>query len=204
MELLTGENIDNIRGEVLFDNTNITNLPTKFRRELAIGFVPEDRLGHSAVPELSLSENILLSQFAGNKFSKIGILNFEEIETYTKNVISNFNVKTPNELISAKNLSGGNLQKFVIGREISSNPKLLIVYQPTWGVDTGAESFIRESLIKLSKEGTSLLIISQDLDELIEITHSVSVISKGKLSEPFETKNLNIEKLGIMMGGEID
>ena len=134
----------------------------------------------------------------------MGILNFEEIETYTKNVISNFNVKTPNELISAKNLSGGNLQKFVIGREISSNPKLLIVYQPTWGVDTGAESFIRESLIKLSKEGTSLLIISQDLDELIEITHSVSVISKGKLSEPFETKNLNIEKLGIMMGGEID
>ena len=204
MELLTGENIDNIRGEVLFDNTNITNLTTKFRRELAIGFVPEDRLGHSAVPELSLSENILLSQFAGNKFSKMGILNFEEIETYTKNVISNFNVKTPNELISAKNLSGGNLQKFVIGREISSNPKLLIVYQPTWGVDTGAESFIRESLIKLSKEGTSLLIISQDLDELIEITHSVSVISKGKLSEPFETKNLNIEKLGIMMGGEID
>ena len=125
-------------------------------------------------------------------------------EELSASKISNFNVKTPNELVSAKNLSGGNLQKFVIGREISSKPKLLIVNQPTWGVDTGAESFIRESLVKLSNEGTSLLIISQDLDELIEITHSVSVISNGKLSKPFETKNLNIEKLGIMMGGEVD
>ena len=204
MELLTGENIKNINGEVIFNNINITNLSTKSRRKLSIGFVPEDRLGHSAVPELSLSENILLSQFPGNKFSKMGIINFKEINNYTNNIIRNFNVKAPNELVSAKNLSGGNLQKFVIGREISSKPKLLIVYQPTWGIDTGAESFIRKSLIRLSKEGTSLLIISQDLDELIEITHSVSVISNGKLSKPFETKNLNIEKLGIMMGGEID
>ncbi len=204
MELLTGENIDNVKGEIFFNNKNITHLSTKSRRKLSISFVPEDRLGHSAVPELSLSENILLSQFSGNKFSKTGILNFKEINTYTKSVIKDFNVKTPNELTLAKNLSGGNLQKFVIGREISSKPELLIVYQPTWGVDTGAESFIRESLIKLSKQGTSLLIISQDLDELIEITHYVSVISNGKLSQPFETKNLNIEKLGVMMGGEID
>ncbi len=204
MELLTGENTGNIEGEIIFENKNITKLRTKTRRELSIGFVTEDRLGHSAVPELSLSENILLSQFPGNKFSKMGILNFKEIRSYTENVISKFNVKTPNEKVSAKNLSGGNLQKFVIGREVISKPKVLIISQPTWGVDAGAESFIRESLIKLSKEGTSLLIISQDLDELVEITHSLSVISNGYLSKPIETKNLNIEKLGIMMGGEID
>ena len=204
MELLTGENITNIQGKIIFENEEITKLSTKNRRKLSIGFVPEDRLGHSAVPELSLSENILLSQFLGNDFSKIGILDFKKIDLYTKDVIKKFNVKTPSEKVFAKNLSGGNLQKFVIGREVNSKPKLLIIFQPTWGVDTGAESFIRQSLIKLSKEGSSLIVISQDLDELIEITHHISVISNGILSKPLETKNLDIKKLGMMMGGSID
>jgi simple sugar transport system ATP-binding protein len=131
-------------------------------------------------------------------------LNFKEIELQAKNVIKEFNVKAPNQETFAMNLSGGNLQKFVIGREIKSNPQILIVFQPTWGVDAGAESFIKESLIKLSKEGTSLIIISQDLDELIEITHKISVISKGSLSKHFKTRSLDIKKLGIMMGGDID
>ena len=204
MELLTGENITNIQGKIIFENEEITKLSTKNRRKLSIGFVPEDRLGHSAVPELSLSENILLSQFLGNNFSKMGILDFKKIDLYTKDVIKKFNVKTPSEKVFAKNLSGGNLQKFVIGREVNSKPKLLIIFQPTWGVDTGAESFIRQSLIKLSKEGSSLIVISQDLDELIEITHHISVISNGILSKPLETKNLDIKKLGMMMGGSID
>ena len=204
MELLTGENITNIQGKIIFENEEITKLSTKNRRKLSIGFVPEDRLGHSAVPELSLSENILLSQFLGNDFSKMGILDFKKIDLYTKDVIKKFNVKTPSEKVFAKNLSGGNLQKFVIGREVNSKPKLLIIFQPTWGVDTGAESFIRQSLIKLSKEGSSLIVISQDLDELIEITHHISVISNGILSKPLETKNLDIKKLGMMMGGSID
>ena len=204
MELLTGENITNIQGKIIFENEEITKLSTKNRRKLSIGFVPEDRLCHSAVPELSLSENILLSQFLGNDFSKMGILDFKKIDLYTKDVIKKFNVKTPSEKVFAKNLSGGNLQKFVIGREVNSKPKLLIIFQPTWGVDTGAESFIRQSLIKLSKEGSSLIVISQDLDELIEITHHISVISNGILSKPLETKNLDIKKLGMMMGGSID
>ena len=204
MELLTGENITNIQGKIIFENEEITKLSTKNRRKLSIGFVPEDRLGHSAVPELSLSENILLSQFLGNDFSKMGILDFKKIDLYTKDVIKKFNVKTPSEKVFAKNLSGGNLQKFVIGREVNSKPKLLIIFQPTWGVDTGAESFIRQSLIKLSKEGSSLIVISQDLDELIEITHHISVISNGILSKPLKTKKLDIEKLGMMMGGSID
>ncbi|MAV82650.1 MAG: ABC transporter [Pelagibacteraceae bacterium] len=204
MELLTGENIGKVDGKLTFKNKEITNFTTKQRRDLGIGFVPEDRLGHSAIPELSLSENILLSNFPNNNFSKFGILNFKEIELQAKNVIKEFNVKAPNQETFAMNLSGGNLQKFVIGREIKSNPQILIVFQPTWGVDAGAESFIKESLIKLSKEGTSLIIISQDLDELIEITHKISVISKGSLSKHFKTRSLDIKKLGIMMGGVID
>ena len=99
-------------------------------------------------------------------------------------------------------MSGGNLQKYVIGREISSKPKILIISHPTWGIDAGAEHSIRESLIELSQNGTSIIVISQDLDELIEITHKISVIYDGNLSKPFKTNEIEIEKLGLLMGGK--
>ena len=101
----------------------------------------------------------------------------------------------------ASSLSGGNLQKFVIGREILSHPKLLIISHPTWGIDAGAEFAIRESLINLSKQGTSIIVLSQDLDELFEITHRISVIFNGSLSNSYRTKDVNIEKIGLLMGG---
>ena len=119
-------------------------------------------------------------------------------------LIDKFNVITPGSDVKASNLSGGNLQKFVFGREISSNPKLLIISHPTWGIDAGAEHSIRQSLINLSKNGTSIIVLSQDLDELIEITHSISVIFNGKLSKPFITKDVDIIKLGLLMGGKSD
>ena len=116
-------------------------------------------------------------------------------------MINKFNVVTPDSDAKASSLSGGNLQKFVIGREILSNPKLLIISHPTWGIDAGAEFAIRESLINLSKRGTSIIVISQDLDELFEITHSLSVIFNGTLSKSYQTKDVNIEKIGMLMGG---
>ena len=164
--------------------------------------MPENRLGHSAVPELSLSENILLSQFPKNNFLKNGIILKNNIDDYANNVIKNFNVVTPGNDAKASSLSGGNLQKYVIGREISSNPKLLIISHPTWGIDAGAEHAIRESLIELSQNGTSIIVISQDLDELLEITHKISVIYNGKLSNSYKTSEVEIEKIGLLMGGK--
>ena len=201
MDFLTGENIIFDSGSIIFENKQITTFNPKKRRDLSIAFVPENRLGHSAVPELSLSENILLSQFPNNHFTNNGIINHQNIETHVNKVIKNFNVVTPDSYAKASSLSGGNLQKFVIGREISSNPKLLIISHPTWGIDAGAEFAIRESLINLSKKGTSIIVISQDLDELFEITHSLSVIFDGTLSKSYQTKNVSIEKIGLLMGG---
>jgi len=126
------------------------------------------------------------------------------IEDYAKEVINNFNVVTPGSDAKASSLSGGNLQKFVIGREISSNPKLLIISHPTWGIDAGAEYSIRQSLINLAKNGTSIIVLSQDIDELIEITHRMAVIYNGSLSESFITKEIDITKLGLLMGGKND
>ena len=170
--------------------------------DLSISFVPENRLGHSAVPELSLSENILLSQFPKNNFIKNGIILKNNVDDFANNVINEFKVVTPGNDAKASSLSGGNLQKYVIGREISSKPKILIISHPTWGIDAGAEHSIRESLIELSQNGTSIIVISQDLDELIEITHKISVIYDGKLSKHFRTSEIEIEKLGLLMGGK--
>jgi len=201
MDLLTGENIFIDSGSIIFNNKKIETLNPKKRRDLSIAFVPENRLGHSAVPELSLSENILLSQFPDNNFTNNGIINYQNIETHVNKVIKKFNVVTPDSDAKASSLSGGNLQKFVIGREILSNPKLLIISHPTWGIDAGAEFSIRESLISLSKKGTSIIVISQDLDELFEITHRLSVIFNGSLSNSYKTKDVDIEKIGLLMGG---
>jgi len=202
MDILIGENCSIDSGEIIFKKTNIEYLNPQRRRDLSIAFVPENRLGHSAVPELTLSENILLSQFPNNNFSNYGILNKNFIENYANEVINNFNVVTPGSDVKASSLSGGNLQKFVIGREISSNPKLLIISHPTWGIDAGAEYSIRQSLINLAKNGTSIIVLSQDIDELIEITHRMAVIYNGSLSESFITKEIDITKLGLLMGGK--
>ena len=202
MDILTGENVNITSGEIIFYKNKIQSLGPQKRRDLSISFVPENRLGHSAVPELSLSENILLSQFPKNNFLKNGIILKNNIDDYANNVIKDFNVITPGNDAKASSLSGGNLQKYVIGREISSNPKMLIISHPTWGIDAGAEHSIRESLITLSQNGTSIIVISQDLDELIEITHKISVIYNGKLSNSYKTNEVEIEKIGLLMGGK--
>ena len=146
-------------------------------------------------------ENVLLSQFPNNNFLKNGMINYKNIEIQAKKIVNDFNVVTPGVDVKASSLSGGNLQKFVIGREILSNPRLLIISHPTWGIDAGAEHSIRESLIELAKSGTSVIVISQDLDELIEISHRISVIFNGKLSKSFDTNKISISEIGLLMGG---
>ena len=201
MNLLTGESIEEVDGSIIFNNTEIINFNPKKRRDLSIAFVPENRLGHSAVPELTLTENVLLSQFPNNNFIKNGMVNYKNIEIQAKKIVDEFNVVTPGVDAKASSLSGGNLQKFVIGREILSQPKLLIISHPTWGIDAGAENSIRKSLIELAKNGTSIIVISQDLDELIEISHRISVIFNGNLSKSFDTRKISISEIGLLMGG---
>ena len=164
----------------------------------------EQRLGHSAVPEMSLSENILLSMTHKNNFKKFDFINFDRINSYANDVIKNFNVDAPSFNVKAGKLSGGNLQKFIIGREIMSNPELLILSQPTWGIDAGSEAFIKKSLIELSQKGVSIIIISHDLDELLEVCHNISVLYEGSLSKSLNVENIDITKLGKYMGGLFD
>ena len=153
---------------------------------------------------MSLSENIFLSMNHKSEFKKGDFINFEMINSYASDVIKNFNVDTPSYKVKAGKLSGGNLQKFIIGREIMSNPELLILSQPTWGIDAGSEAFIKKTIVELSQKGVSIIIISHDLDELLEVCHQISVLYEGSLSNPLNVEDINITKLGKYMGGLFD
>ncbi len=170
------------------------------RRALGMCFVPEERLGRGAVPRLSLTENILLTAYRkGMLFS--GLIRWGVAKRFAEDCIARFDVKCGGPNSEAKSLSGGNLQKFIVGREIMQEPKLLVLAQPTWGVDVGASSFIRQTLLDLRNSGTAILVISEELEELFEICDRIVVIAKGTLSPSKVTSKTGVEEIGMWMSG---
>ena len=170
------------------------------RRGLGMCFVPEDRLGRGAVPRHTLTENALLTAHRLGMIWK-GLIRFGVARRFAEECIARFDVKCGGPDAEAKMLSGGNLQKFIVGREIMQNPKVLVLAQPTWGVDVGAASFIRRQLIDLRNKGTAILVISEELEELFEIADRIVVIAKGKLSPIKATSETGVEEIGIWMSG---
>jgi simple sugar transport system ATP-binding protein len=170
------------------------------RRSLGMCFVPEERLGRGAVPRLTLTENILLTAYRKGMLIS-GMIRFGAARRFAEECIKRFDVKCGGAASEAKSLSGGNLQKFIVGREIMQEPKLLVLAQPTWGVDVGAASFIRRSLLDLRNSGTAILVISEELDELFEICDRLVVIAKGTLSPTKVTSETGVEEIGIWMSG---
>ena len=170
------------------------------RRRLGMGFVPEERLGRGAVPRMSLTENALLTAHHAGML-RHGMIQFGRISAFTRKCIENFNVKCGGEEHAASSLSGGNLQKFIMGREILLAPRLLVVAQPTWGVDVGAAAFVRQRLIDLRNSGTAILIISEDLEELFEISDRIAVIANGRLSPTKPLAETSIDEIGVWMSG---
>jgi ABC-type uncharacterized transport system ATPase subunit len=179
---------------------NIGHLGPNARRTLGLLCAPEERLGHAAAPNMSLIENALLTGALRKKLVKNGFLNWGRAENFAKTIIHEFDVRTPGTANTAASLSGGNLQKFVIGREVLQDPDVLVVNQPTWGVDAAAAAAIRQSLLDLAAKGAAILIISQDLDELIEISDRFGALYEGRLSQIKKTAGLTIEDIGLMMG----
>ncbi len=174
--------------------------PTR-RRRLGLNVAPEERLGHAAAPEMSLSENGLLSARTRMGLAGRGFLRLGAARRFAEKVISGFDVRTPGPGAAARSLSGGNLQKYVIGREVLQQPRVLVVSQPTWGVDAGAAQAIRQALRDLAAQGTAVMVISQDLDELMEISNRFAVIAGGRLSAPRAAGETSVEEIGLLMGG---
>ena len=183
---------------------DISKLGPQQRRALGVLAAPEERLGHAAVPDMSLTENALLSAAVRKDMMRSGFLNWGKAKTYAEHVIKEFDVRTPGPANAARSLSGGNLQKFVIGREVLQDPDVLIVNQPTWGVDASAAAAIRQSLMDLAAKGAALIVISQDLDELMEISDHFAALNEGRLSAIRPVQGLSVEEIGLMMGGVHD
>ena len=172
------------------------------RRSVGLTFVPEERLGRGAVPSMSLSDNALLTG-ARQGMVRLGVIQRQATKAFARAVIERFKVACAGPTALATSLSGGNLQKFIVGREIMLAPKVMVVSQPTWGVDVGAAILIRQSLIDLRNQGAAILVISEELDELFMICDKMAVISNGRLSESMLTTDTSPEQIGIKMSGEI-
>ena len=172
------------------------------RRDLRLAFVPEDRLGRGVVPAMSLSDNGLLTAHR-NGMVRFGMVIASRVDAFADQCVRAFDVRCAGIQAEARSLSGGNLQKFIVGREIQQSPRVLIAAQPTWGVDIGAAAIIRQSLMDLRDDGVAILLISEDLEELFEISDRITVIVGGRLSGGKPTMDTDIKEIGLMMGERV-
>ena len=199
-QVLSGEIISD-KKSIEFNKNFIGDQNPQERREYLMAFSPEDRLEQAAVPQMKIFENVALNNFKSSNFFKNGLINENKIKQHAKKIISDFNVNTDNIELKSQFLSGGNLQKLIIGRELITSPDLLICFNPTWGLDVGAINYIHETLIKINEQNKSIILISTDTDELLKLSDKISVIYKGKLSKKMNADEVTSEKLGILMGG---
>ena len=186
---------------VVVKGASVGALGPTARRGMGILTAPEERLGHAAVPDMSLTENAMLTCAVREGLARNGMLNWRAAKDFAERIILTFDVRTPGPVNAARSLSGGNLQKFVIGREVMQRPELLVVNQPTWGVDAAAAAAIRQALLDLAAKGTAVVVISQDLDELMEISDRFAALNEGRLSDPRPAADLDVEQIGLMLGG---
>jgi ABC-type uncharacterized transport system ATPase subunit len=198
---LSGEVFGNDPTAIMLDEDELGLIDAKERRLKGMASVPEERNGHASVTDFTLSENTVLTGRDRLKMVRAGMLKSKIARNYASKVIEEFAVKAQGAGATAGSLSGGNLQKYIMGREILQKPIVLVVSQPTWGVDAGAAAAIHQSLVDLAAEGSCVILISQDLDELLSLCDTLAVINEGRLSAPMQVSEADIEHIGLLMGG---
>ncbi|MFJ4345377.1 ABC transporter ATP-binding protein [Pseudomonas sp. NPDC089401] len=189
------------RERITLDNQPIAHLHPDARRALGLAFVPAERLGHGAVPDMSLADNTLLTAFQQGLVGH-GLIRAGKVQALAEQIIQRFAVKAPDAQATARSLSGGNLQKFILGREILQAPRLLVAAHPTWGVDVGAAAAIHRALIALRDAGAAILVISEDLDELLQISDRIGALCGGRLSPLKATAQTLPAEVGGWMAGQ--
>ncbi len=201
MDALIGEKLAPQRDMITVNGVACGRRGPNARRALGMCFVPEERLGHGTAPDMSLTENGILSGFVRKALVSLGFIRTGAARLFAEEIIGAFNVKAGGCEHAARSLSGGNLQKFMIGREILQAPSVLVASQPTWGVDAGSAALIHNLLLRLAKSGTAILVISQDLEELFAIATRIGVIANGRVTEPQPVGSLTVDVIGMAMGG---
>ncbi len=201
MEALSGETLADRPEAIRLDDAPVGRLGVRARRARGGCFVPEERHGHGAVGAMTLSENAFLSGFVRRALARLGLIDAPRTTNFAAEVIQRFDVRTSGPAAEARSLSGGNLQKFVVGREVLQQPRVLVISQPTWGVDAGAAAAIHQSIVDLAADGAAVVLISQDLDEILALCDRVAVIAGGRLSPPRPTAQITMAEIGLLMGG---
>ena len=192
-------------GAIRLGALDVGRLDAARRRQLGLGFVPEERLGRGAAPELSLADNALLTGYlpaANTGMVRHGLIRRDAVREFARKVIARFNVKCGGEGSAASSLSGGNLQKFIVGREIALGPKVMVFAQPTWGVDVGAAMLIRQAILDMRDQGVAVLVLSEELDELFMLSDRIAVLADGRLSRAVPAAETSINQIGVWMSGD--
>jgi general nucleoside transport system ATP-binding protein len=191
------------KGEIIMDGKPITTLSPRKIRELGLAYVPQDRLNTGLIMEYSIAENLILDRWYFEKYSGRVFLKKDEIKKFADKAVSEFEIKTPGINVPVNSLSGGNLQKVLMARELARNPKVLVVHNPTRGLDIGATHYIHEQLIKQRDAGVGVLMISLDLDEILTVADRIAVIYEGKIMAVMDAKDADVDYIGLLMGGKL-
>ena len=198
LQSLLGE-VRTAASAIAFNDEPVGNLGPKQRRARGMVFVPEERMNQGAIAELTLAENALLTGYQTLKLVDRGLVRAASTRRFADAILKSFRVVAGGTRAHARSLSGGNLQKFIVGREMLQAPQLLIAASPTWGVDAAAAAAIRQSVVDLAGDGAAVLIVSQDLEELLEISDRIAVLANGRLSGAMPTSEATPERIGLLM-----
>jgi simple sugar transport system ATP-binding protein len=188
-------------GSINLEGENVTGFSPGELTERMLSYIPEERMRDGIIKNFSIAENMILREHHRLPFSRRGILSSKEITSHTDKLIKRFQVKTPSQKTLAKNLSGGNIQKVILAREISRNPRTIVAAQPTRGLDIGATEYVREQLIAQRNQGAAVLLISEDLDEIFALSDRIAVIYEGKIIDMLPREDFSKEKIGLLMAG---
>ncbi|MCB9144317.1 MAG: ABC transporter ATP-binding protein [Anaerolineales bacterium] len=188
-------------GKVYLEGQDITNMSPGDIMERMLSYIPEERMRDGMIKDFTVAENMILREHQKQPYSKNGFLNLRGIASHADELIQKFRVKTPSRETMAKNLSGGNIQKIVLAREISRNPRAILAAQPTRGLDIGATEYVREQLIEQRNKGAAVMLISEDLDEILALSDRIAVIYEGQIMDIITRENATPEKLGLLMAG---
>jgi simple sugar transport system ATP-binding protein len=201
LQLLSGEDVSAAASSISIFDAPVGTLGPNVRRDLGLHFVSEDRLNRGVVAQMSLEENMLLTRKESVGKNFVAWIDKVHLKQQTQEIIRRFRVKAPGPQARASSLSGGNLQKYIVGREIDAQPKVLIISQPTWGVDVGSSMQIRGELMALKNKGCAILVVSEDLDELLEMCDRLYVMAKGRLSASLDQSQMERSRVGVWMSG---
>jgi simple sugar transport system ATP-binding protein len=200
VEAITGLRKSNA-GSVYLNKQNITNVSPRVAYDSGVSHVPEERIKFGIAPGLYLYENAILKQHHLDKYTKHKFMTYKHIKDHTRRLIKTFQVMASSIQVQTKNLSGGNIQKLILGREISQSPPLLVASHPTYGLDVGATEYLRKQLLKRRKEGGAVLLVSEDLEEIFELCDRIAVIFQGEFMGILDAQDDRLTDIGLMMTG---